>query len=139
MKEYVLIFGKGDELLSGISSFATENKIQSARFTGIGALKNAATGWFDTQFKVYRINQVGEPAELTSLIGNIALSDGKPVVHAHMNLGLRDGRVIGGHLIEAIVFPTVELFLTAYSTPLVKKLNKEFDLKLIDPVGYSSA
>src|ERR1039458_4386084 len=47
IKEYVLIFAKGDEVLSGLSDFVKEHKTGSARFTAIGALAHAKTAWFD--------------------------------------------------------------------------------------------
>ncbi|MBN9288857.1 MAG: DUF296 domain-containing protein [Gammaproteobacteria bacterium] len=133
VKEYVLIFAKEDEILSGISDFAAENQVVSARFTAIGALKRATTAWFDLERKSYKLNHVNRQVELVSLIGDIALYEGKPVVHAHYSIGLPDGSVQGGHLIEAIVYPTVELFMTTFSTPLLKQLDKETDLKLIHP------
>jgi len=83
--------------------------------------------------KQYRLNHVAGPIELMSLPGDVALSDGKPVVHAHLAVGHPNGRVEGGHLIEAYVFPTVELVLTVYPTPLYKKADPETDLHLIDP------
>lgn len=133
VKEYVLIFAKGDEVLSGISDFAATQKISSARFTAIGALKSTTTAWFDLAEKTYKLNHINQQVELVSLIGDIALYDGHPVVHAHYSLGLSDGSLQGGHLIEAITDPTVELFMTTYATPLQKQLDKETDLKLIHP------
>jgi predicted DNA-binding protein with PD1-like motif len=133
VKEFVLIFTKGDEVLSGISDFAIKNHITSARFTGIGALKSATTAWFDLQKKSYKLNQVNQQVELVSLIGDIALFNNQPAIHAHLSIGLPDGSTRGGHLIEAICYPTVELFMTAFSTPLQKELDKETDLKLIHP------
>jgi predicted DNA-binding protein with PD1-like motif len=37
----------------------------------------------------------------------------------------------GGHLVKAITYPTVELFMTVFSTPLQKTLDNETGLKLI--------
>jgi predicted DNA-binding protein with PD1-like motif len=132
IKEYVLIFAKGDEVLSGISDFAVQHHITAARFTAIGALKRATTGWFDLSHKSYKLNEINQQVELISLIGDIALYNGKPAVHAHYSVGFPDGSVQGGHLIEAVTFPTVELFMTVFTQPLQKELDKETDLKLIN-------
>jgi predicted DNA-binding protein with PD1-like motif len=133
VKEFVLVFAKGDEVLSGISDFASQQHVTAAHFTAIGALKQATTAWFDVNRKSYKLNHVKQQLELISLIGDIALHEGKPAVHVHYSVGLSDGSMQGGHLVEAITFPTVELFMTVYATPLQKKLDKETDLVLIHP------
>ena len=133
VKEYVLVFAKGDEVLSGISDFASEQHVAAAHFTAIGALKQATTAWFDVGRKSYKLNHISQQMELISLNGDIAMHDGKPAVHVHFAVGLQDGSMQGGHLVEAITFPTVELFMTVYATPLQKQLDKETDLVLIHP------
>jgi len=133
IKQYVLVFAKGDEVLSGITDFAAKQHIVSARFTAIGALKEGTFGWFDPERKQYKLNTIRQQMELVSLIGDIATYNGIPVVHAHCGVSISDGCVEGGHLVEAITYPTVELFMTTYQTPLEKALDKETDLKLIHP------
>jgi uncharacterized protein len=64
-----------------------------------------------------------EQVELLSLIGDVALKDGEPQVHAHAAVGKRDGTAHGGHLLQARVRPTCELVLT--ESPA--HLKKEFD------------
>ena len=133
VKQYALVFAKGDEVLSGITDFAMQQHIISARFTAIGALKEGTFGWFDPERKQYKLNTIRQQMELVSLIGDIATYKGTPVVHAHCGVSLSDGCVEGGHLIKAITYPTVELFMTIYQTPLEKTLDNETDLKLIHP------
>jgi predicted DNA-binding protein with PD1-like motif len=132
-KEYVIIFAKNDEILSGISDFAAQRHIVSARFTAIGALKETTMAWFDLSRKSYKLNLIHQQVELASLIGDIALYDGNPVVHIHCSVGFPDGSIQGGHLVEAVTYPTVELFMTIFPTALKKELDKETDLKLIHP------
>jgi predicted DNA-binding protein with PD1-like motif len=66
-----------------------------------------------------------------SLIGDIALRDGEPQVHAHMVVGRADGTAHGGHLLEARVRPTCELILTESPIRLQKKLDPESGIALI--------
>jgi len=56
IKEFTLIFAKGDEALSGVSDFVKQQKVGSARFTAIGALQSAKTAWFDLAKKSYKVN-----------------------------------------------------------------------------------
>ena len=132
-KVYAVIFSKGDEVLSGLLEFATKFKIADAHFTGIGAVSGATAGWLDLSRKAYRPIHVDEQVEVLSLIGDVATFDNKPVIHAHVVFGRRDGSTVGGHLWEAHVNPTLEVFVTVNEVPLKKRLDDESGMKVIDP------
>jgi predicted DNA-binding protein with PD1-like motif len=131
-KTYAVVFAKGDEVLSGLTEFAMRENLTAGNFTAIGALARARFGWFDRARKAYRHIPINEQVELISLIGNVALVNGTPQIHAHGAVGFRDGQMRGGHLLEAIAWPTLELFFTAYPTELIKKHDEETDLSLFD-------
>ncbi len=131
-KTYAVIFGKGDEVLSGLTEFAEHENIQAAQVSAIGAFQHALFGWFDEEQKAFRNIPVERQVEVCSLLGNIALVGGKPAVHVHGVVALPTGENRGGHLIEAHVWPTLELFLTAFPEPLVKEHDAETGLPLFD-------
>ena len=131
-KTFVLIFDTGDEILSGLSRFATEQKLEGSSFKAIGALSHAKVGWFNWETKKYEVAaDLDEQVELLSLIGDIAVEDGKPKVHAHMVVGRKNGSAHGGHLLEAHVRPTCELVLTETPAHLQKRIDPESGLALI--------
>jgi len=65
--------------------------------------------------------------------GDIALYQGKPVVHTHMTVGSPDGAIRGGHVLEAHVSPTLEVMVTVDPVTMQKRFDPETDLTLIDP------
>jgi uncharacterized protein len=131
-KTFVLIFDTGDEILSGLSRFAAEQKLGGSSFKAIGALSHARVGWFNWETKKYQVAaDLDEQVELLSLIGDVAIEDGKPKVHAHMVVGRKDGTAHGGHLMEARVRPTCELVLTETPEHLQKRIDPESGLALI--------
>jgi predicted DNA-binding protein with PD1-like motif len=132
-KEYAVILAKGDEAFSGLMEFADRYHVGSGHFTAIGALSRVTLGWFDLQKKMYRKIPIDEQVEVLSMIGDFALYQGKPALHTHMTVGHRDGRTSGGHVIEAVVSPTLEVFVTVEPVPLNKKHDPESGLTLIDP------
>lgn len=132
-KVYAVIFHKGDEALSGLTDFAIQNKIEDAHFTAIGAVSSATLAWLDLSKKLYRQIPVSEQAEVLSMIGDIAVFGGKPVVHTHAVLGRSNGSTVGGHVFELNVNPTLEVFVTVNSTPLGKKPDATSGMKMIDP------
>jgi predicted DNA-binding protein with PD1-like motif len=132
-KEYAVIFSKGDEAFSGLSEFAQKFQIASAHFTAIGALHGATLAWFSPERKMYKKIPVEGQLEVASMIGDIALFKGKPVVHTHMVVGLPDGTTRAGHVLEAHVWPTLEVMVTVEPKAMRKSLDPETGLTLIDP------
>jgi predicted DNA-binding protein with PD1-like motif len=59
--------------------------------------------------------------------------NGKPVVHTHLVVGLNDASAKGGHLLEAHVFPTLEVMVTVDPVTMQKTFDPETGLALIDP------
>src|SRR5271155_1831349 len=86
-KQYAVIFYQGDEAFSGLLEFAEQYHVTSAHFTAIGALNRATLGWFDPQRKMYRKIPIDGQHEVIGMSGDIALYQGKPVVHTHMGVG----------------------------------------------------
>ncbi len=132
-KVYAVIFRKGDEVLSGLTDFALQYHVGDAHFTGIGAVSGATVGWLDLSRKVYHRIPVNQQVEVLSMIGDVATFNGRPVVHAHLVLGKQDGSTVGGHLWEAIVNPTLEVFVTVNTVALEKVPDDESGMKVIDP------
>jgi predicted DNA-binding protein with PD1-like motif len=133
-KTFVLIFETGDELATGLSKFATEQNLSAASFKAVGALSSVRLGWYNLGSKKYDPAVIlDEQVELLSLIGDVALRDGKPVVHSHMVIGRQDGTAHGGHLLEAYISPTCEVVLTESPTQLHRFLDAESGLAVIKP------
>ncbi len=131
-KTYVVIFETGDELASGLAKIASDLQLADASFKAIGALSSVRLGWLNWQAKKYQPSVIlDEQVELLSLIGDVALYDGKPHVHAHLVVGKSDGTAHGGHLLEAHVRPTCELVLTESPEQLRREISPEAGIPLI--------
>jgi hypothetical protein len=132
-RTYALIFETGDEVASALLEFAQRNRLGGSHFTAIGAFSDVTLGYFDWEKKEYLKNPIREQVEVVSLVGDIALQDGEPKVHAHVVVGKRDGSAWGGHLLEAHVRPTLEVILEESPAHLRKTYDPESGLALIDP------
>ncbi len=131
-RTFVLVLGKGDEVVSRITDFAKENGLDAASLTGIGALSEATLGYFDAERKEYEEIPVHEQVEVLSMVGDIAEHEGEPELHPHVVLGRRDGTTRGGHLLEGRVYPTLEVVVTESPEHLKKTTDEETGLALID-------
>jgi predicted DNA-binding protein with PD1-like motif len=132
-KHYAVIFYQGDEALSGLLEFAEKYDVTSAHFTAIGAVNGATLGWFDPQRKMYKKIPINGQHEVTGMSGDIALYQGKPVVHTHMLVGTSDGTTRAGHVLAAYVSPTLEVMVTVDPVAMQKRFDPETDLTLIEP------
>jgi predicted DNA-binding protein with PD1-like motif len=132
-KQYAVIFYQGDEVFSGLVEFAEKYQVTSAHFTAIGALKGATLGWFDPQRKMYKKIPINGQREVIGMSGDIALYQGKPVVHTHMVVGNSDGTTRAGHVLAAYVSPTLEVMVTVDPITMQKRFDLATDLSLIDP------
>jgi predicted DNA-binding protein with PD1-like motif len=131
-KQYAVIFYQGDEAFSGLLEFAKKYNVTSAHFTAIGAVNGATLGWFDPQRKMYKKIPIDGQREVIGMSGDIALYQGKPVVHTHMLVGASDGTVQGGHVLAANVSPTLEVMVTVDPVTMQKRFDPDTDLTLID-------
>jgi predicted DNA-binding protein with PD1-like motif len=132
---FALVFEKGDEFVEEMSLFAKQQNLAASHFTAIGAFRDAVLGFFDREKKDYKKIPMKEQTEVLSLIGDIALSGKDPKLHAHVVLGKADGTAHGGHLLQAHVWPTLEVVLTESPRHLRRKLDEETGLALIDLTG----
>ncbi|HEX4064677.1 MAG TPA: PPC domain-containing DNA-binding protein [Acidobacteriaceae bacterium] len=131
-RTYAVIFETGDELAAGLKTFATEQKLAGSSFKAIGAFSAVKLGWFNWETKQYQTSvDLDEQVELLSMIGDIALKDGQPQVHAHAVIGRRDGTAHGGHLQSATVRPTCEVIVTESPQHLQKEMDGASGLALI--------
>lgn len=129
---YLLVFDSGDNVMEGLKTFANEHSLKAAHFTGVGAFSTVELGFFDFATRSYKKIPVNEQVELVSLIGNVALYGDESKLHAHVVVGKSDGMAMGGHLLKAVVHPTLELILEEAPGYLQRRIDKATGLPLIE-------
>jgi predicted DNA-binding protein with PD1-like motif len=129
---FALIFDRGDEVMKELTAFATEHSVTAAHFTAIGAFSDAVLGFFDRDRKEYQKIPITEQVEVLSLMGDIALKDDAPKVHAPVVVGKADGTAHGGHMLEGHVWPTLDGILTDAPRYLRREHDPATGLALID-------
>lgn len=130
---FVLVLESGDEAVEELDAFAREHGLSAAHFTGLGAFSEVVLGYFDWQQKDYRPIPLDEQVEVVALVGDIALQDDEPAVHAHAVVARSDGAAYGGHLLEGHVRPTLEIVLSESPAHLRKRHDPVSGLALIAP------
>ena len=120
---------KGEDLLAALSKVAREHGITLGEVQAIGAVSQARVGYYHQTERQYYFLDLARPLEIASLIGNISVKDGEPMVHAHVTLSDSDGRAFGGHLAEGTLVFACEFTIqeNQSATPLVRRMD--------DPTG----
>ena len=133
LRTFVLICETGDEAMKALTTFAAEQRLGASHFTAIGAFSRAVVAYFDWPSKQYRNVAIDEQVEVLSLIGDVTVEKGKPKVHAHVVLGKSDATAHGGHLVEGLVRPTLEVVIGEAPRHLQRRFDAASGLALIDP------
>jgi len=128
----VIAFGPGDDVLAGIGELARERGWKAAHFSGIGSFSDATLGWYDFDRKAFRKIPRHGTLEVVAFSGNVALDEkDTPLVHVHCAVADERGAVTGGHLLDATVAATLEVFLVEEPTPVQKMPDEALGSKVI--------
>ncbi len=130
-RTFAIVFDTGEEPMSLLARFAEQHNLDAAHFTAIGAFSEVVVAYFDWEKKDYLRIPISEQVEVLALVGDVALADQKPKIHAHVVLGKRDGTAHGGHFLEARVRPTLEVILTESAGSLARRHDPQSGLALI--------
>ena len=125
-----MTLAKGDNINKTFESFAEVKGVGCAWLNGIGALENPEMGYYSLEDKSYYRKTFKGEYELTSLIGNITLKEGKPFSHTHITFSDTEFRVFGGHLFNANITAAGEFIMQFGSAEINREMNAEIGLPL---------
>jgi predicted DNA-binding protein with PD1-like motif len=131
-RTFAVVFDIGDEFIAGLTSFAKENDLAASHFTAIGSFSDDRLGYFQLERKEFKPIPINEQVEVLALVGNIALYQGEPMIHAHVVVGRSDGTTLGGDILEAHVRPTLEVTVVESPKHLQRTYNPDIGLALIN-------
>ena len=125
-----MTLAKGDNINKTFESFAEVKGVGCAWLNGIGALEHPEIGYYSLEDKSYYRKTFKGEYELTSLIGNITLKEGKPFAHTHITFSDTEFRVFGGHLFNANITAAGEFIMQFGSDEINREMNAEIGLPL---------
>jgi predicted DNA-binding protein with PD1-like motif len=131
-RTFAVVLDTGEDAVQALERFAKEHGLKASRVSAIGAFETAELGFFEVERKDYHRIRVDAQTEVLSLAGDIALDGTQPKLHLHAVLGRRDGSTLGGHLLAAVVRPTLEVIVTESPNYLRRVCDPRFGLALID-------
>lgn len=133
---YIIRIDKGEEVVTTLTNFCTENNIRNAYFSGIGAVEWLKCGYYSVSEKQYHATEYHELVEVVSLTGNVMLKEGVPFIHTHGVFTNTKNEAFGGHIFEMRVGAVLELVLTPLQTVISRAHDTITGLYLMDiPCG----
>jgi len=129
---YIIRLIKDEKIVEALTDFCAKENTRSGVFYGIGAVQEAELGFYYLNKKEYKFKKLDRPQEIVSLTGNVALIENKPFLHIHTVLANDDFVCSGGHLKEAVVGATCEIYLFTFKDAMERVFDKEIGLKLLD-------
>ena len=130
-KDIVVRLDKGDEVAKCLLEVAEKEGVALASVAGIGATDDFNVGVFDLDANEYKRLHYTANHEINALTGNLTVKDGKPYLHLHITCTNDDGKVVGGHLFDARISLTAEIFVHRLSGSAERKYDENLGINRI--------
>ncbi len=120
---FLVRLDRGEEVVSTLTEFVRQHDIKGGFLQALGAFESASLGVYDFSTKGYVTKSFRERLEVGALNGNIARIDGSDEIFLHMHVTVGDSSLhsFTGHLFEAVVQATLEVFIRPLTTEIVRK------------------
>jgi uncharacterized protein len=130
--KYIIKFELGDRFIETLTKFLKEKEITFSEFSTIGAVSRADLAFYSLKDKQYHPKTFEGEFEVTGLIGNSAMHEAEPIIHAHGTLADESFKAFGGHVTELVTGGALDTILTPLSAAVERKFDEETGLKLLD-------
>lgn len=131
-ERYIVRIESGEAAIETLTAFLSSEQIAFANLSAAGAVRSARLGYWNAQTREYEYRDFEEQLEVVSFQGNASLKDDEPFLHIHGVFGRRDFSVVGGHLKEAWVYPTLEVWLRTEALEVRRAPDQASGLDLLD-------
>ena len=125
-----MTLAKGELINKTLELYAKSNEIGCAWINGIGAIEDPEIGYYSLEKKSYNKKVFSGYYELTSLIGNITIKEGKYFSHTHITFSDIKYQIFGGHLFDAKITAAGEFIMIPGKNCINRELNSDIGLPL---------
>ena len=131
-ERYVVRLESGESIIETLTDFLRAEHVEFANLSAAGAVSWVRLGYWNASSHAYEYREFEEQLEVVSFQGNAALNDGAPFLHLHGVFGRHDFSAIAGHIKEARVNPTLEVWLRIEDVPVRRAHDSASGLDLLD-------
>ena len=122
----------GEHANSTVLGLLSQEGIGYATLTGLGAVRWLKLAYWNALTRAYEEHELEEQLEVVSLVGNVSLRDDQPFLHWHVSLGRHDLSMLGGHFLDAIAHPNLEVWIQHEAGAVHRRVEPASGLALMD-------
>lgn len=126
----VVRMDRGEEILETLKEVALKENIKLASISALGACDHFVAGVYNVSEQKYYKNEFNGAYEITSLVGNISTMNGEYYAHLHITCADDKARCVGGHLNEARISATCEMFINVIDACVDRKKDEVTGLNI---------
>jgi len=128
---WLIRLDKDERVIETLTRFVKELHIPAGFISGMGAVTDATIGIFDREKKEYIKKYFNCDLEVGNLTANISWLEesDEPFIHSHITLSDHSLKAITGHLFEAKVLVTLEIYIRVFNDKLIRKKDKKIGFK----------
>lgn len=127
---FVVRMDKGEEIMAQLKELALKENIFLANINALGAVNDFTVGAYDVKQQKYNSNHFEGVYEIVSLTGSINTMNGEYYSHLHLSAADETGKTVGGHLNEAHISATCEMFIYLINGKVDRFKDEETGLNL---------
>jgi predicted DNA-binding protein with PD1-like motif len=128
----VVRIDRGEEIISSIKEVCEKENIKLASISALGAVDHAVVGLYKVEERSYSHNTFEGEMEMTALVGNVTTKDGEVYLHIHADFADESGKAFGGHLSEAVISGTCEMFIQRIDGEIGRRPDNKTGLSILD-------
>lgn len=121
----------GEEVVASVAAVCKNEGVRLGSVTGIGAVGSAKVGLFKPATKEYVSSVLEMDLEITALVGNVSEMNGELYLHLHATLADVAHNAFGGHLNEATVSATAEIWIDEAEGTVDRAFSETVGLNLL--------
>lgn len=129
-ERFIVRIEAGERVVASLLDFLRREGVGFANLSRQGL--SARLGFWKPDQRADDDREFDEQLEVVSFVGNASVRDGEPFLHLHVALGRADLSVVGGHLDEAVVHPTIEVWLRTEDVDVQRRRDPATGLDLLD-------
>lgn len=119
---HVIRLDPGEDVLGTLRKVVEEQRIEAGILSGLGSVDAITLGYLDPATHEYLKRHFEERMEVATLSGSISTDGERPHLHLHMVVSPREFIAYGGHVHDARVGATLEVYITAFRGTLRRVL-----------------
>jgi uncharacterized protein len=111
--QHVLRLDPGEDVVASVKRVVEEQGIQAGTISGLGSVDAITLGFLDAEANEYLKRHFEERMEVAALSGSVSMDGERAHVHLHAVVSPREFLAYAGHVHEARVGATLEVYLHA--------------------------